>query len=131
MTDIVKLDQEKLITLLKNTSGLELKKLFENQIYLIDVNIAGTSHIENIQELEPKINKGTHLKFYREPNNPYDELAIVIKDEKDNKLGYIPKSRNEILSRLMDAGKLLYGIVQEKEFVGNWLKVQIQVYLQD
>lgn len=44
-------------------------------------------------------------------DNEYDERTIAIKNENGDKLGYIPRDKNEILSRLMDAGKLLYGEV--------------------
>jgi hypothetical protein len=31
----------------------------------------------------------------------------------------------------MDAGKLLYGIVLEKNKIGEWVKIQMQVFLKD
>ncbi len=39
--------------------------------------------------------------------------------------------KNEILSKLMDAGKLLFGRLDEKNWFGRWLKLDIQVYLRD
>ena len=71
------------------------------------------------------------LKFVREANNPHDTLAIMVKDHDGNKLGYVPKQKNEILSRLMDAGKLIYGTVNKKERFGNWLKITIQIFMED
>jgi len=50
---------------------------------------------------------------------------------KDKKLGYIPRDKNEILSRLMDAGKLIYGTVYKKERIGKWLKITIRIFLSD
>ena len=58
-----------------------------------------SSHRTNIYELEPELTIGKRVKFFREPDNPYDEKAIVLRDEKGNKLGYIPRDKNEILSR--------------------------------
>lgn len=109
----------------------ELGKPFANKIYLIDVVDAGTTHIENIQDLEPKLKCDTKVYFYREPANEVDPFAIVIKNEAGEKYGYIPRKQNEILARLLDGGKLLYGIVQSKEFVGNWLKITLKVFLDD
>lgn len=63
--------------------------------------------------------------------NEYDERAIMIKNENGDKLGYIPRDKNEILSRLMDAGKLLYGEVYDKELVGSWWRIMIRVFLDD
>jgi len=31
----------------------------------------------------------------------------------------------------MDAGKLIYGIVEDKEHMDNWLKIDISIYLKD
>lgn len=111
----------------------ELKdfKPFSKDIYLIEVHIAGTTHIENILELEEKLAVGIDVVFYREPNNPYDDKAIVVKDKDGNKLGYVPRDKNEILSRLMDAGKLIYGKVKSKEKIGEWVKVQMEVFLKE
>lgn len=129
MADIVKIDSNNVVSLLHG--GLSLGKPFANTIYLVDTHIAGTSYVENIEALEPTLETGKKLKFIREPKNPYDELAIKVTDEEGNKIGYIPKSKNEIMARLMDGGKLLYGTVYEKEFVGEWLKITIQVFLDD
>lgn len=129
MADIVKIDGGNIISILHG--GIDVGKPFSNTIYLIDAHIAGTTHIDNIDELEPRLTIGKKLNFFREPDNKYDEHAIVIKDDNGNKLGYVPRNKNEILSRLMDAGKLLYGTVYEKEKIGNWMKITIQIYLDD
>ena len=102
----------------------------EQQIFLVDAYVAGTTHIAEIDKIEQGIIEGTRLKFVREANNPHDALAIMIKDPEGNKLGYVPKQKNEILSRLMDAGKLIYCKVNKKERVGNWLKVTIQIFME-
>lgn len=129
MSDIIKIDSGNIISALHG--GIDLVKPFENKIYLIDVHIAGTSYIDNIHELEPELTEGKKLLFFREPDNKYDDRAIVVRDENKNKLGYIPRDKNEILSRLMDAGKLLYGTIHTKEIINDWVKITIQVYLND
>lgn len=129
MADIVEINDGNIIQLLHG--GIDIGKPFSNCIYLINVHIAGTSYIYNIDKLEPELVKGKRLNFFREPNNEYDERAIVIKNDNGDKLGYVPRNKNEILSRLMDAGKLLYGEVYDKELVGNWWKITIQVFLDD
>jgi len=58
------------------------------------------------------------------------ELLLDLTED-GQKLGYVPQERNEILSRLMDAGKLLFGRLDEKNWVGRWLRLDIQVYLRD
>ncbi len=47
------------------------------------------------------------------------------------KIGYIPKTKNEVLARLMDAGKQFYATIHAKEMEGNWLKLEIKVMLKD
>ena len=110
---------------------MDIGKPFSQEIFLIEVHIAGTTHIDNIDILEPKLTEGVEVKFYREPNNQYNDKAIIVKDKEGNKLGYIPRSKNEILSRLMDAGKLLYGKVKSKEKIGDWVKIEMEVYLKE
>ena len=61
----------------------------------------------------------------------YDEKAILVLDEKDRKLGYIPEKDNLVFSRLMDAGKLLAGKVNDVEKKGSFTKIGIGIYLID
>ena len=131
MADILKIDNKNIINILKNQNGLNIEKPFSQEIFLIEVHIAGTTHVDNIEILEAKLEIGTEVKFYREPDNQYDSKAIIVTDKDKNKLGYIPRNKNEILSRLMDAGKLLYGKVKNKEKIGDWIKIEMEVYLKD
>lgn len=104
---------------------------FAREIFLFDTYIAGTSHIEGLEELYAYLMVGNLLNFYREPDNPYDAQAIMIKNADDVKLGYIPKADNIIFSRLMDAGKLLFGKISSKSMNGNWVKIKIDIFLKD
>ena len=131
MADIIKIDGNNIVNILNNKGGLDIGKPFSQEIFLIEVHIAGTTHIDNMDILEPKLTEGVEVQFFREPNNQYDSKAIVVKDKEGNKLGYIPRDKNEILSRLMDAGKILYGKVKDKEKIGEWTKIEMEVYLKD
>ena len=111
--------------------GSAVPKPFERDIFLFDTHVAGTSHIEGIEELEPGLSAGGKLDFFREPGNPYDSRAIVVKNAGGVKIGYVPKADNVIFSRLMDAGKLLFGKITSKEMAGNWLKIGIKVFLRE
>ena len=114
-----------------NSSGLSIPKPFERDIFLFDTYVAGTSHIEGIKDLEPLLLVDDKLSFFREPNNPHDSKAIVIKNAKGIKIGYVPEKDNAIFSRLMDAGKLLYGKITSKKMTGEWLKITICVLLHE
>ncbi|HAP32520.1 MAG TPA: hypothetical protein DCQ14_05650 [Firmicutes bacterium] len=51
--------------------------------------VAGTSYVEGILELEPHLQIDDKLDFFREPDNPHDAKAIVIKNVDGLKIGYV------------------------------------------
>ncbi|KXT79082.1 HIRAN domain-containing protein [Streptococcus sp. DD13] len=116
---------------LSQAQEVAIPKPFQQDILLFETHVAGTSHIEGIEELEPFIQIGDRLDFFREVTNSYDQNAIEIRNASGVKLGFLPQKDNIVFSRLMDAGKLLYGKIQSKELRGRWLKIQIEIYLQD
>lgn len=131
MSDIETSEKTGWIRLLKGTGKGDLPTPFEREIELFDTTVAGTSHIENIEECTKELTQEDILTFTREPNNPYDPHAIMIRTEKGEKIGYVPKKDNVVFSRLMDAGKLLYGRITKKECQGNWVKIDLKIYLKD
>ena len=132
MGNLIKPENGGLVSLLHSTNGeIVIPKPFEQEIFLFDTYVAGTTHVENIDALEQDLDKGVRLDFFREPNNKYDSRAIVIKTQGGEKIGYVPKQDNVLFARLMDAGKLLFGKIESKEKKGSWLKINIKVYLQE
>jgi hypothetical protein len=132
MSEVIKSESGNLVSLLHGKGGdMNIPKPFERDIFLFDTHVAGTSHVEGIMELEPHLNIEDKLEFFREPDNKFDKRAIVIKNTDGIKVGYVPKADNIIFSRLMDAGKLLFGRIVEKEVRGNWLKIDIKVFLHE
>ncbi len=103
---------------------------FAREIFLVETHVAGTSHAP-IRQIEPTLTHGVSLVMRREPGNPHDELAITIHTEGGEKIGFIPRDRNEVLARLMDAGKFLYARLESKEWQGDWLHVSAHVFLRD
>lgn len=110
--------------------GGGLSAPFAKEVFLIETHVAGTSHVP-VRELEPGLVLGGSLVLRRERENPHDPLAILILTEKGEKLGYVPRDRNEILARLMDAGKFLFARLESKEWHGDWLRVAARVFLRD
>ncbi|MDD3777746.1 MAG: HIRAN domain-containing protein, partial [Actinomycetota bacterium] len=82
-------------------------------------------------EVGDMLKEGSHLILRRESNNPYDDKAIAILDLDQNKLGYLPQRKNEIISRLMDAGKAIYAVVENKQKNGDYLQIGIKVYMRE
>lgn len=132
MGDIATTNAGGLAGLLHGAGGaIAIPKPFERDIFLFDTFVAGTTHIEGIEELAKYLNVDDRLNFLREPDNPYDPKAIVIKTVNGVKIGYVPKNDNVVFSRLMDAGKLLFGKIVSIETKGNWVKINIGIYLHE
>ena len=127
---IVKIDPKYLEIIRTSLDKTGLPKPFVQEVGLLNCNIAGTTFID-LEDIEPELKKHQLLVLKREPKNEYDGNAILILTEDGQKLGYVPQEKNEVLSNLMDAGKLLFGKLNEKTWADNWLKLDVQVYLRD
>lgn len=132
MGELIKGEGAGLIGLLHGKGGeLDIPKPFERDIFLFETHVAGTGHIDGILELEPHMQEGDRLDFFREPDNPFDKKAIVIRNTDGVKIGYVPKADNAIFARLMDAGKLIFGRIEAKRIRGDWLNIEIKVFLHE
>ena len=132
MGNIINTDGGELAGLLHGKGGgLTVPKPFERDIFLFDTFVAGTTHIKDIGELASHLDIDDRLDFFREPDNKYDPKAIVIKNSDGIKIGYVPREDNAVFSRLMDAGKLLFGKITAKETKGKWIRIKIAIYLHE
>ena len=127
---IAKIDPKYLEFVRTSLDKTGLPKPFIQEVELLNCHIAGTSFL-NLDDIEPKLKKHQLLVLKRESNNKHDNKAILILTEDGQKLGYVPREKNEVLSNLMDAGKLLFGRLDKKTWVDNWLKLDVQVFLRD
>ena len=118
------------IALAENFDIGELIKPLQKEIFLFDTYIAGTMHLQDTSVIS-KLNVGDKVIFQREPNNRYDDKAIVVLNEKKEKLGYVPEKDNVVFSRLMDAGKMLTGKINEIKDKHGFIQVAIGIYLVD
>lgn len=103
---------------------------FIQEIFLLECHIAGTGY-QDLDRVEPELAPGDPLLFRRELDNIHDHLAVAIYDQKERKLGYLPRAKNEVPARLMDAGKLLFGKIETSERVDQWLKITVRVFMKD
>ena len=94
--------------------------------------------VRRVEEIVGRIqalSEGDRLLLVREPENPYDERAILVQNLEGEKLGYIPRRKNEVLASLMDAGKSIYARVCHLEDPEEDLPVSgymdIDVYMDD
>ena len=102
---------------------------YAEDVFLLQTEIAGTSHVVGLEELEPFLLPGERVKLVRVPANPSDPNAIKIYTRDQVKLGYVPRKDNPILARLMDAGKLLYAVIRSKQWQNGWLRMEIGIYM--
>ena len=127
---IVKIDPKYLEFVRTSLDKTGLPKPFVQEVELLNCHVAGTTFLD-LDDIESKLTKNQLLMLKREPKNKNDDKAILILTEEGQKLGYIPKEKNEVLSNLMDAGKLLFGRLNKKSCVDTWLRLDIQVFLRD
>lgn len=99
------------------------------EIRLADMHVAGTAYYD-AEEAAGRLRQGQRLALRRQPENRYDALAIEVLGPEEHKLGYLPRRRNEMPARLMDAGKRLSARTESIERRGNWLNIQVSLYLE-
>jgi len=132
MSELIRIDETNIISILNSgKSGLDVGKPFSRQIYLISASIAGSYYVDNIHDLLNEMQIDSKLRFIREPDNQHDDLAIIVKDHNNNKLGYIPRKKNPILARLMDAGKLIYGTVKAINNDDSYINIEMEIFMDD
>ena len=132
MGDLVVQKDNELVELLHKQNQLgELEKPFERDILLFDTQVAGTSHAKEIREIASRLQVGDRLTFLREADNQYDENAIAVMTAAEEKIGYVPRQDNIVFSRLMDAGKLLYGEISDVFRHGTWFQIEMKIYLHE
>ena len=75
---------------------------------------------------------GERMYLIREPKNKVDEDAIMIKNAKKHKVGYVPRSHNEVIARLMDAGKSVYAVAKNiYDTDENYHLIFVEIYMED
>ena len=99
------------------------------EILVLECLVAGTS-FRKLQDLEPELISEVKLELKRDNKNEHDKMAVELLFN-ETKIGFIPKEKNEVIARLLDAGKSFFGILHAKEWEGNWLRLDIKIYLKD
>ena len=111
------------------SSGTISIDVMPKEILVLECLVAGTS-FRKLEVIEPELKSEVKLNCKREPGNEHDQFAIGLWFN-ETKIGYIPRDKNEVIARLLDAGKTFFAILQAKEWEGNWLRLDIRVYLKD
>ena len=113
----------------KKRAEITPRRTVNASVYLMNTKVAGTAHVPDIASLAERLKPGDRLFPIREPNNEYDSNAILVLNQKEQKLGYIPKANNPMLAKMMDEGLPLYADVDAVEQNDSWVKIAINVFL--
>ena len=93
--------------------------------------VAGTHHVAGIRALAQALKAGEPLSLRRDARNPYDEHSIEVLDRGRRRLGYLSCEYNEIVSRLIDGGRSVHGVVRGVVDFDGWTKIEMAVVLND
>ena len=112
-------------------SGISIDLPFPTTIVLHeDIVVAGTTHVANLDRILEPVSFPADVSLVRDPGNLHDPWAIKVMIGPD-RIGFVPCDVNEVLARLMDGGKKIEGTVFEKEILGKWTKLHMEVRLVD
>ena len=103
-------------------------KPFTQEIFLLEIVIAGTSHCKEVETIEQNLVPEKVLSMKREPDNDFDEFAIAIYCD-NIRIGFVPSEMNMVCSRLMDAGKLFFCRIVSIHWKNKWLKIIANIYM--
>lgn len=97
------------------------------KFYLLQFFVAGFRFYRGMQLLG-QMNEGDQLELVREPDNEYDDCAVALYWNNE-KIGFIPRDENALLSRLIDAQALEFvaEIVHLNKKVQPWENVNVAV----
>ncbi|MBR5259333.1 MAG: HIRAN domain-containing protein [Eggerthellaceae bacterium] len=93
--------------------------------------VAGTHHVARIRVLASGLRAGEPLFLKRDARNPYDPFSVEVFDGSKRHLGYLTCEYNEIVSRLIDGGRKVIGLVKGVSEVDGWVKIDMAVVLND
>lgn len=108
--------------------GLDIAKPFGQEILLTECQVVGNTFGLTVDPATVVV--GTKLKLLRDKRNSFDKNSIVIKDVQGNRLGFVPMAKNEILARLLEAGKDIYAVVAKCDVdVENNIEICVKIYM--
>lgn len=72
---------------------------------------------------------GKKLTLVREPTNPHDEDAVAVYF-RDDKLGYVPRSENRVVARMLDRGECVEGRISDLAAIEDpWQRIRFKIVL--
>lgn len=84
-----------------------------DEFELAEVELRGTSIMENATEICEETAVGERVVFCPEPDNPFDSNAVAVKKENGVLLGYIPRTEAPFVCMLLKSNQKIYGRVSK------------------
>lgn len=105
--------------------GAELQK-----VYLLQCFVRGFQYYAGPKLIASMNTSSKLLELRREADNPFDKYAIALYFQ-NQKIGFIPKEANRILSRMMDAELLDFfaEITHVEQDAASWESIRVAVYI--
>lgn len=99
----------------------------QTSTYFLHCNIAGLQYYE-VLEVWKNLEIGQTLELIPEPNNRYDEHAVIVAFD-GKKLGYLPRSQNKVVSKILQAGHNIYEARVQRLYSQNPMYERIEICL--
>lgn len=105
---------------------------FAQPVMIVErTRIVGVKEYMGDDDAGSRVSEGMQLELRREASNRDDPFSVRVMGPEGLLLGYLSADIDEIIARLMDAGKRLYCKVVEVDGVYSWYKIWVEVYLDD
>ncbi len=111
--------------------GLKMKQTFHpmkkknRKAYLTHFHVAGTQYYD-LLEAWKDLKVGAELKLVTEPENRYDRHAVQVWHQ-EFMLGYIPRSENRHMAKLLNAGWNPYKVLIQGLYEENSMSERLEV----
>lgn len=99
----------------------------QTSTYFLHCYIAGLQYYE-VLEVWKNLEIGQTLELIPEPNNRYDEHAVIVAFD-GKKLGYLPRSQNKVVSKILQAGHNIYEARVQSLYSQNPMYERIEICL--
>lgn len=99
-------------------------------VCIIDTaSVAGTKRVEGFVELAEGLDAEERLVLKRDRGNAFDEWAVSVHTLAGKRIGVLPLGENEIVARLLDSDRRVYGRVKRLEQRSTWVNLEMRVFL--
>lgn len=96
---------ENILKVMTNDGVSNVIKPLTKEIQLFDCFVSGTYNIK--KRIVKKVKANDKLTLKKEPDYPFDEHAIMVLNDKNEKIGNLQYRFSGIVTNLIDAGKVV------------------------